>query len=154
LQNTIPNASAVLIRKSSFFAAGKFDAKLRLLADWLLWIRLLRRADIAFIAEPLNYFRTHPNTLRNSQIRDGVAVEEKYYVFKYIMDYLNVSPNILEQFCDLQMKSWINKIMSRQCHIPWRRNINIYRLARKIDPRLNSRLFKQIVNAMLSQTKR
>ena len=57
LKNTIPNASAVLIRRSVFEEAGCAEEKLRCAGDWMTWVRMLLISDLAFVAEPLNFFR-------------------------------------------------------------------------------------------------
>jgi cellulose synthase/poly-beta-1,6-N-acetylglucosamine synthase-like glycosyltransferase len=77
-QCTIPTASSVLMRREVFIKAGKFDVNLRLAADYLLWIKMLTISDIAFIAEPLNYFRRHVGTVTSSVSKNGVQLE-KYY---------------------------------------------------------------------------
>jgi glycosyltransferase involved in cell wall biosynthesis len=65
-QNVIPNASAVLIRREMFEAAGRFRADLRLTSDWVLWIRIASLARVAYVAEALNHFRTHAGTVREA----------------------------------------------------------------------------------------
>lgn len=64
-ENTIPNASGVLFRKSLYHACGGADESMRLCGDWMLWSRMLLISDIYFIAEPLNYFRLTQSSARN-----------------------------------------------------------------------------------------
>ncbi len=56
-ENTIPNASGVLFRKSVFRKVGGADESMNLCGDWFLWVKILLASDIYFIAEPLNVFR-------------------------------------------------------------------------------------------------
>jgi len=63
-KNTLPSASAVLCRRSALQAAGVPDADLRLCGDWLTWMRLLSAWDVAFVAEPLNYWRQRTSHAR------------------------------------------------------------------------------------------
>jgi len=72
---TIPNASAVLIRKSIYDQVGGADEKLRLCGDWMLWAKMLLISDIAFVGKPLNYFRTHSNTVRSNSERNALNIE-------------------------------------------------------------------------------
>lgn len=61
--NAIPNASAVIFRRCAALAT-EMPAGYRFCGDWLFWARLLARGDVAYTAEPLNYFRCHTNTTR------------------------------------------------------------------------------------------
>jgi glycosyltransferase involved in cell wall biosynthesis len=87
-KNTLPNASAVLLRRKNFVDAGKFDVSLRLTADWMLWAKMLMISDIAFVAEPLNYFRSHSNTVRNNSEKTGLHISEASQVQDYIVSEL------------------------------------------------------------------
>jgi len=59
LCNTVPNASAVVFRKRIFDEAGGADERLRICGDYKLWIGMALRGKIAYVAEPLNFFRHH-----------------------------------------------------------------------------------------------
>jgi glycosyltransferase involved in cell wall biosynthesis len=63
-RNTIPNASAVLIRRQALEAAGPLETGHRLCGDWLLWIKLLAGSDLAYVAEPLNFWRQNSSNAR------------------------------------------------------------------------------------------
>jgi glycosyltransferase involved in cell wall biosynthesis len=55
-RNTIPNASAVLLRNSPALA-GMVDESLRLCADWLLYVRLCGCGGVGYHHAPLNRWR-------------------------------------------------------------------------------------------------
>lgn len=79
LRNTIPNASACLVRRDAWLATGPFDASLRLCGDWLAYAQALRHTDIAFVAAPLNRFRAHGQSVRSAtdaaaQLAEGYRV--------------------------------------------------------------------------------
>jgi glycosyltransferase involved in cell wall biosynthesis len=58
--NVVPGgASGVVARRDAFLAVGGFDPALQPLADWDLWLRLLRRSRPAAVAEPLVAYRVH-----------------------------------------------------------------------------------------------
>ena len=59
----ISSASAALLRRDVFEAAGRFDTRLRLAADWNLYLAMLQTSDIAFTSEPLVCYRAHPQTV-------------------------------------------------------------------------------------------
>ncbi|GAB1855740.1 hypothetical protein MHTCC0001_05740 [Flavobacteriaceae bacterium MHTCC 0001] len=66
VKNVIPNASAVLFKRSVVKTAF-FDDKLlqmKMCGDWLFWLRLLANNKVMFISEHLNYFRYHSNVTR------------------------------------------------------------------------------------------
>lgn len=81
-QNIIFNASAVIFRKGLFLEAYE-ETSLKLMGDWLLWFNLLMKSDLAYISEPLNFFRTHKKNVRNkfadqvSELKETIFVVEK-----------------------------------------------------------------------------
>jgi glycosyltransferase involved in cell wall biosynthesis len=83
-KNTVPNASAVVFRKEVYVEAGGAPVEMRLCGDWLTWVRLLLRSDVAFAPDRLNYFRKH-----NACLREVTAVgrhfDEKWKVQRFIM---------------------------------------------------------------------
>lgn len=74
-RNTIPNASAVVFRRALYEAMGGADEEMRLCGDWMAWAGLLLRSDLAFVAEPLNFHRTHPAALRSTTQLERSATE-------------------------------------------------------------------------------
>ena len=56
-KNTIPNASAVLLRASVLRSIDGLDAGYKLCGDWLLWIKILLQSNVGYVAEKLNYWR-------------------------------------------------------------------------------------------------
>ena len=64
VKNTIPNASAVLMRRSVLAKVLPIDASFQLCGDWMHWIRMLTEADVAFVAENLNFWRLQSSNVR------------------------------------------------------------------------------------------
>ncbi len=62
-KNTIPNASAVLMRRS-VLAGTPIDTSFQLCGDWMHWIRMLLNADVAYVAENLNFWRFQSSNAR------------------------------------------------------------------------------------------
>src|SRR5262249_41023311 len=59
-KNTIPNASAVLIRTRALRSIDRIDEEgYKLCGDWLLWIKILLQSNIGYVAGKLNYWRQH-----------------------------------------------------------------------------------------------
>ena len=70
LFNTLPNASAVVFRRSTFLAAGGADESMRYCGDWMTWARLCLCGDLLYVSVPLNDFRLYhgsASTQRNSR---------------------------------------------------------------------------------------
>jgi hypothetical protein len=65
LTNSIPNASAVLLRREALDRAGGVPHDMQLAGDWMTYINVLSVSDIAFVSAPLNYFRQHVATVRS-----------------------------------------------------------------------------------------
>lgn len=62
-KNTIPNASAVLFRKTIYEEAGYADEWIRYCGDWLMWVKMLMISDLVFVSQPLNSHRRHGKAL-------------------------------------------------------------------------------------------
>lgn len=73
--NAIPNASAVLLRRSVLEQVGVAETNFKLSGDWVYWIRVLAGCDVAFLAEPLNFFRQHPQNVRSNTSPSRMLLE-------------------------------------------------------------------------------
>lgn len=71
--NTIGEPSAVMVRRASFEATGGMSRHLRGYADLDLWVRILCRADAAFIDDELVVYTVSSNSTsaRNARARRG-----------------------------------------------------------------------------------
>lgn len=67
LGNLIPNASAVLFRKSVFIESGKAPTKMKLSGDWSTWFNMMLISDLAYVAKKLNHWRQHSQSVRDTQ---------------------------------------------------------------------------------------
>ncbi len=83
--NPVPNASAVLFRRDVLANRVRIPVKMRLNGDWMLYARVLKVSDIAFLAEPLNDYRHHPNTVRHQSDRVDVAWGEAIMVHRELL---------------------------------------------------------------------
>jgi glycosyltransferase involved in cell wall biosynthesis len=101
--NTLPNGSAILFRRASLDAAGGIETDMRVCGDWMTYVNVLMVADIAYVAEPLNHFRTHSNNVRS---KSGVELyfRESQRVTQTLVDRLRItrlkhlSDNYLQMF--------------------------------------------------------
>jgi glycosyltransferase involved in cell wall biosynthesis len=144
---TIANSGAILMRRSAFINAGKFDVKLRLSADHILYIKLLlNTTNFAFIAEPLNYLRRYPGTMTNAT-KDDIHLEEKFRVIKFLFDQ-EIQPlqSFWQIIYDPAVVWWIRIMTSGNLSLDKiSRLYRIYKLLRDIHPSVNYLAGKEIV---------
>ncbi len=89
-KNTIPNASAALLRISALKSVGPIDDSYRLCGDWLHWIKVLLRSDIAYVADKLNYWRQRSSNARS--LPAGVMEwEEGEAILRYLSGELSLT---------------------------------------------------------------
>lgn len=61
----ISNLSAALFRTTMLREIGPLTTEFRACSDWELFFRMARAHSMSYVAEPLNFFRQHPTTIRN-----------------------------------------------------------------------------------------
>ena len=79
LKNVIPNASAVLLKKSAYLQAGGASTDFSYYGDWLMWIKILTLGKISYSQHRYNYFRRHEQSFvakESSNIDQFVATKE------------------------------------------------------------------------------
>jgi glycosyltransferase involved in cell wall biosynthesis len=146
VKNIIPNASAVLLRRSIFEAVGQFDVNLRLVADWMLWAKMLMISDIAFVAEPLNYFRLHAATVTSNTRRIGTHVEESYQVVSFIKNNVELPKQFVDKAYNRLLNRWVNSILKSLIIQPsevFSKAQQFYAIASHQDAQVNRRLVER-----------
>ena len=63
------STSTVMVRRQVFLDAGGFDESLRSIQDWDLWTRIARRHPLAYVDEPLMFYRVHSASASRSTRR-------------------------------------------------------------------------------------
>lgn len=148
VKNIVPNASSVLLRRTIFEQAGRFDERLRLVADWMLWAKILLISDIAYIAEPLNYFRVHRQTVRSSTRGAGTHIEEYYQVISFIEKTVQLPQASIDQAYNRLVNRWVNSIVRLLITKPGlviTKAQSFYHIARRSDAKVNQRLIKRVL---------
>ncbi len=84
--NMIPNASAVLLRRSIIDRVGGAPNDMFICGDWMTYIEILSFSDIAFVSAHLNYFRHHQRTSRGEFSQRGVPARETQRVQWVLID--------------------------------------------------------------------
>jgi glycosyltransferase involved in cell wall biosynthesis len=84
--SAISNASAVLFRKAVYKRVGGADESLCLCGDWKLWAAMALTGKVAYVAEPLNYFRFHGTSVRSLSRKSGIEIAETVRVRLWILE--------------------------------------------------------------------
>lgn len=75
----IPNMSAAMFKKKSFERIGGLSQRYRACADWDFWCRMAEEGDFRYLDRPLNNFRSHSTTVRNT-FNTGLQIKEIYEI--------------------------------------------------------------------------
>lgn len=100
-QNAIPNASSVVFKKINDITDLLVVAsKMKLFGDWYFWTALVNNVDLYYCSEELNFFRTHPNTVRNSRAHLKSTFFEQLGLYVY---FKSIFPKNKQQILDLAL---------------------------------------------------
>jgi glycosyltransferase involved in cell wall biosynthesis len=98
IRNTIPNASAVLFRRETALPhiTDPFWRKMRILGDWLFYLRLAQNNKIAFVKSVESYFHHAPSSHSAMEARtQGLLAEHAAVVNDIYLLYPELSPEVL-----------------------------------------------------------
>jgi glycosyltransferase involved in cell wall biosynthesis len=132
-QNTIPNTSSVVFRRSVAEEAGAADESFLLSGDWLFWIKLLSRSNLAYVTTPLNYYRFHQQTARHANATNGVMIEDALRITLFVLKNFPVSPEDAKKITGRLTGWFVETMISGRSNIPQTRQQNIRRLAYELD---------------------
>jgi hypothetical protein len=147
-QRTIPTASAVLLRRSLFERCGGFDTSFRLAADHMLWARMLQHAAIAYVAEPLNCFRTHDATVRTRTSRDVVLLE-RYRVIGFLLETFDAPAAAKEAVRERLARHWSESLLRPRGPHAVAMHRRIYAAASRVDPSVRSRMARLLTERLI-----
>jgi len=148
--NIVPNASAVLVRRTIYERVGGADESLRMAGDWKLWASMALTGRIAYLGEPLNYYRFHDDTVRDRDKSLVVGAEEGLHVIRWMQDQITITDSMREKSCELLSGGWIPPVLNG--HVPLERRWAILRSAMAIDPRALRRLVRGWFKAAIGDT--
>ncbi|MFW5961144.1 MAG: glycosyltransferase, partial [Desulfohalobiaceae bacterium] len=92
-RNTLPNSSACLLRKSAVLGIEKELSRSRFCGDRLLYAHMLRSGKIAYIAQPMNAFRRHLDSVTQKRHQSQELLEEVTASRKFICAHFPVHPS-------------------------------------------------------------
>jgi glycosyltransferase involved in cell wall biosynthesis len=144
IKNTIPNASAVVFRRSVYEEMGGAPEDLRYTGDWITWIRMLMRSDICFVAQHWNFFRKHGGTVRNRAVLEGIWAEEGYKVLEYIAGQVDVPAACRARALSNFAGNWVDSATTPDTRMSEADHRRIYELASRLDPGLFRRVLRPL----------
>ena len=115
--NVIPNASAVLFRKKVYERIGGAVENMQLCGDWMTWSKISLNTDVAFIAEPLNYYRIHNSTVRNTVQIKPQYLFEYMQVIKFISENVSISSKAKKRSLHQIKKRWVRICLNQSYEI-------------------------------------
>jgi glycosyltransferase involved in cell wall biosynthesis len=143
-KNTIPNASAVLFRKSQLPDGAKAPEDMRLAGDWMFWVGILAKSNLAYLSEPLNYFRApHSASQRERTKRHGLDLVEGLEVYFFIENAGLLTEPDRRKALRHQLKLWGSLALLRR--LAWVTNRTIYQKILAVHPEIRSKSGRAVV---------
>jgi glycosyltransferase involved in cell wall biosynthesis len=143
-RNTIPNASAVLFRKSVMSDGLRAPDHMRLTGDWMFWAMILLKSDLVFIARPLNYFREiHAGSQRGKTKRDGLDLIEGLEIYTLIERNGLLDETMKRKVLLYQIKLWASLACLRR--LSWDLNRDIYHEILRVHPTANTNPVRNVL---------
>ena len=130
--NIVANASAVVFRRAAYQQVGGADENLRLCGDWKLWAAMALTGEVAYLSQPLNYFRSHNGSVRSKTQAAHANLAENLQVIAWILHQVKPSDRIINKIYKWQTRVWVPALMST--HVPFQAKRAILRAAREMDP--------------------
>ncbi len=119
--NIVPNASAVVMRRSALEVVGPAPENMRIAGDWVFWVRYLMTTELVFVAEPLNYFRFHQQNVRSRTEQDGTQLLEIAQAMKFVKEQVQPEPMLYQKTVDQMIQRWFRGFiyykMTRNRHV-------------------------------------
>jgi len=141
-KNTIPNASAVLVRRSLFEQVGYAEESMFLCGDWMTWIKILLQSDIAFIASKLNYYRCHSHSARSSS-QQWRNLYERMQIFAFLAQQIELDPAAANLIWQKLLQDWAALNLSRSISI--QQNLSLYQLGKSCKLSLELPLMQHLI---------
>ena len=142
----VPNASAAIFRKAVYERVGCADESLRLCGDWKVWAAMAFVGKVAFVSEPLNYYRFHETSVLHRSRQGAVDVMESLHVIRWVLDQATLPRSALAKVYEAQADFWVPAVMSM--HFPLHLKLAILRRVRAIDPHPIRRIMRPALRAI------
>jgi len=84
----------VIFRKNVYEAIGRADEEFRMCGDYKVWASMALKGKIAYVAEPLNFYRSHSENVRTRTVAGALGVAEYFCVMQWIVDQVASPPTL------------------------------------------------------------
>jgi glycosyltransferase involved in cell wall biosynthesis len=132
LANLVRNASSAVFRRAVYERVGGADENLRLCGDWKLWAAMSLCGSMAYISEPLNYYRLHQGSVWGASRDGALEIAEVLHVVRWVMDHAEPTDAAREKSCERLSRGWVMVLMSFRVSLE--RKKTILQDVRAIDP--------------------
>jgi glycosyltransferase involved in cell wall biosynthesis len=105
VSDPVSNTSAAIFRKDVYNAIGQADEGFAMCSDYKVWAEMALKGKVAYIAKPLNFYRSHSENVRTRTETGALGVAEYFHVMLWIVD--RVAPTNT-----IQQKALIDKVLS------------------------------------------
>ena len=83
LNCTIANVSSAIIKRDDYTELFKLSGEYKQAGDWLFYVNIMHKGNVAFYNKPLNYYRVHGNnvssvTKKDAHIKEIMRIHEYY----------------------------------------------------------------------------
>jgi glycosyltransferase involved in cell wall biosynthesis len=129
--NVVANASAVVFRKAVYDAVGGADESLKLCGDWKLWAGMALRGMVAYVSEPLNYYRYHSASVRAKSARGALSLYESVHVMRWVVEQVPEARATVEGLRPYMARVGVPALMSS--HVSRETKRRLYRELRAMD---------------------
>jgi glycosyltransferase involved in cell wall biosynthesis len=130
-RNVTANASSVVFRRAVSERVGGVDDTLRTSGDWKLWAAMALTGKVAYVSEPLNYYRYHAASVRNT-MSGALVVAEQLEVIQWILERVTPKNAALRRARVEASYGWVPALMST--HVPRDLKSRILNSVRAVDP--------------------
>ncbi len=145
IKTIIPNAGAVVFRRSLHASPPSLRPNFKLGGDLLLWVSIMHGRKIASIAEPLNRYRFHATTARHMQ--SSVYMNESSAITQWILNHTQAwrSPGEILLLRQHRLDLWFSIGLEPASLLSWQKERDTYRfLHRLYGPKLIARLLQRL----------
>jgi glycosyltransferase involved in cell wall biosynthesis len=94
-KNTIPNASAVLLKKELLLNDFTFPVNMKMAGDWFCWIQILKKTNILYVPLCLNNFRSTLSSTRNHSTfaKIVIRINEEIMILNHLLEEHIITQN-------------------------------------------------------------
>lgn len=138
--NSVPNASCVVFRRAVYDRVGGVDASMLTSGDWKLWVLMSLEGKIAYVSEPLNYYREHDVTVRAAIGRTGRGAAEHLRMVRWMLERVRPSRAVVRRAYSWAAAMWVDPVLNHR--IPFRVRWELLKEAMASDPYAVFRLIR------------